>query len=94
MIWYVSSVSKVLLSTGYPKNLATKTEVIDLEDSNVICDDLENFPMEIVEGVGAILASIPIICGGTFWNQGSPYSPHSFDKCFKLGSSVHASLAC
>ena len=68
-----------MISTGNPTNTATKTEVIDLEDSNVICEDLEDFPMEIQGAVGANLASSPIICGGYFYNGSS----HSSDKCFK-----------
>jgi hypothetical protein len=64
-------------------NFATKTEVIDLEDSNVICEDLEDFTMEIQGAVGANLASTPIICGGYFYNGSYPYSYYSSDKCFK-----------
>ena len=68
-----------MISTGFPTNSGTKTEVIDLEDSNVICEDLEDFPIEISGAVGANLASTPIICGGIFING----SFHSSDKCFK-----------
>ena len=68
-----------MLSTGYPSNVSTKTEVIDLEDSNVVCKDLDNFPIELYGSVGGNLASIPIICGGEFYN-GSLYS---FNKCYK-----------
>ena len=64
----------------YTWNPAIKTEVIDLEDSNVICEDLENFPMEISDAVGANLASTPIICGGYFSNGSAV---HTSDKCFK-----------
>ena len=71
--------SKVLISTGYPSNVAIKTEVIDLEDSNVICKDLDNFPIEINEVVGANLASTPIICGGQVYNG----SYHSSKICFR-----------
>ena len=69
-----------MISTGYPWNPAIKTEVIDLVDSNVICEDLEDFPMEISTAVGANLASTPIICGGYFSNN---VSVHTSDKCFK-----------
>ena len=68
-----------MISTGFPTNSGTKTEVIDLEDSNIICEDLEDFPIEIDGAVGANLASTPIICGGVF-NDGSL---HSSDKCFE-----------
>ena len=70
-----------MISTGtYATNSATKTtEVIDLEDSNVICEDLDDFPEQRYGAVGANLASTPIICGGHFYNG----SYHSSDKCFK-----------
>merc|ERR1711971_744926 len=41
-----NSATKILISTGWPLNPATKTEVIDLEDSNVVCEDLADFPLE------------------------------------------------
>ena len=73
--------TKVIISTGYPRNSFTKaTEVIDLEDSNVMCEDLKDFPMELDDAVGANLASTPIICGGHFYTDGIN---HSSDKCFK-----------
>ena len=72
--------TKVMISTGGPRSSATKTtEVIDSEDSNVICEDLEDFPIEIADAVGANLASMAIICGGLVDNGSS----HSSDKCFK-----------
>ena len=66
--------TKVMISTG-----RKATEVIDLEDSNVMCEDLEDFPISIDNAVGGNLASTPIICGGYFYNG----SDHSSDKCFK-----------
>merc|ERR1712226_467644 len=59
------SSTKVMISTGNLNMDSTKkTEVIDLEDSNVICNVLEDFPMDIDAAVGATLAITPIICGG------------------------------
>ena len=66
--------TKVMISTG-----RKKTEVIDFADSNVKCEDLEDFPMETQAAVGANLVSTPIICGGLFYNG----SHHSSDVCFK-----------
>ena len=72
-----------MISTGYPgyhsNYSATKTEVIDLENSNVECKDLDNFPLEIKHAVSTNLASMPIICGG--WLENAPID--SSDKCFK-----------
>ena len=74
------SSTKVMISTGHPRNSATQTTVvIDLEDSNVLCEYLDDFPIEIYVAVGANLASTPIICGGFFYNG----IGHSSDKCFK-----------
>ena len=71
-----------MISTGAPTTTsATKTtEVIDLEDSNVICGDLEDFSLETEGAVGANVASTPIICGGLVQNY---YPINSSDKCFK-----------
>ena len=73
------SSTKIMIATGIHSHKKT-TEVIDLEDSNVVCEDLEDFPMETQAAVGANLVSTPIICGGYF---GGPGSVHSSDKCFK-----------
>ena len=53
-----------------------RTEVIDVENSNITCKDLEDFPMESYAGTGTSLTSMPIICGG--------WSSHFSDKCFKV----------
>ena len=80
---YFSTVSKVLITTGYPRKSGTKAEVIDLENSNVVCKDLDDFPLETYYAVGANLASKPIICGGYL------YSNHtSSDKCFTYKEGV------
>ena len=81
-----------MISTGFPLNSGNKTEVIDLENGNVKCKDLEDFPIENSHAVYANLASMPIICGGWFWKcpdnctqdpQNCPQNcPHSSDKCF------------
>ena len=69
-----------MISTGYDSNNSTtKTEVIDLENNNVECKDLDNFPLEIRHAVSANLASMPIICGG--WLRNAPID--SSDKCFR-----------
>jgi hypothetical protein len=72
-------VSKVLITTGYPTYSSKKTEVIDLEDSEVKCKDLDVFPMEIFLGIGTNLVSMPIICGGLFYDAFT--IEHSSDQC-------------
>ena len=53
--------------------------MIDLENSDIKCKDLDVFPMEIFLGVGAKLASMPIICGGLFYDAFT--IEHSSDQC-------------
>ena len=56
------SVTKVLVSGGYE----ARTEIINLEDEDLTCENPEDFPMEnISDSVGANLAKSPVICGGT-----------------------------
>jgi hypothetical protein len=38
---------KVLVSTGDTYPTSVKSEVIDLEDSNNICQDLEDYPIQV-----------------------------------------------
>jgi hypothetical protein len=49
-----------------------------VENSNVICKDLEDFPIEVYAAIGTNLTSMPIICGGR--------SSLPSDKCFKYNS--------
>ena len=83
------AVPKLMISTGSPTFLSTITEVIDLEDSSIICQDLQNFPTAITGAVGANLASMPIICGGLLKGYiNSDYYADSSDKCFKYMNGV------
>ena len=50
--------------------------MIDVENSNIICKDLEDFPIETYAATGTNLTSMPIICGG--------WSGTFSDKCFKV----------
>ena len=74
------SSTKVMISTG-----RKTTEVIDLADSNVKCEDLEDFPISIDAAIGANLASTPIICGGLYLTRDNLTIDldHSSDICFK-----------
>ena len=56
------------------------TEVINLDDEDVTCRELEDFPILLSDAVGANLGSSPVICGG----QNSTYSYGEIDTCFKL----------
>jgi hypothetical protein len=51
-----------LVTTGNPRS-----EVIDLEDSSIICQDLEDYPIQVDGAVGGLLnQGDPLVCGGWF----------------------------
>ena len=51
------SVPMILVSTGYPRSSATKTEIINTDNSGLTCKDLEEYPLEIIGAVGFNVAS-------------------------------------
>jgi hypothetical protein len=64
----VYSVSgKVLVTTGSPDAISVKSEVIDLEDVSNICQDLEDYPIQVQGAVGGLLnQGDPLVCGGGY----------------------------
>ena len=54
----------ILVSTGYPPSSATKTEIINTDNSGLTCKDLEEYPLQIDQAVGFNMGSLPVICGG------------------------------
>ena len=71
--------TKILVSTGNPRSSATKTEIINLDNDNLTCQDLEDYPLEIHSGVGSNIGSFPAICGGYRYESGS-----SLNQCHRL----------
>ena len=56
---------KILVSTGFPWNSATTTtEIINLENESLTCQDLGNYPIEMDSAVGFNIGSFLVICGG------------------------------
>jgi hypothetical protein len=54
-----------LVTTGDPRTNSVKSEVIDLEDANNICQDLEDYPIGVAGAVGGLLnQGDPLVCGG------------------------------
>jgi hypothetical protein len=62
-VYFVSG--KVLVTTGDPRDTSVKSEVIDLEDSNNFCNDLEDYPIQVHGAVGGLLNQVDaLVCGG------------------------------
>ena len=63
----------ILVSTGYSLSSgpsATKTEIINTDNSGLTCKDLEEYPLQTQLAVGFNMGSLPVICGG---DDGSAY---------------------
>ena len=72
-------VTKILVSTGRPRSSATKTEIINLDNESLTCQNLEDFPLAIQGAVGSNTGSFPVICGG--WD-----GSESVKQCHRLES--------
>ena len=63
----------IFVSTGYPRSPATKTEIINTDNSGLTCKDLEDYLSEVYGAVGFNMDSLPVICAGydgsTYLNQ-------------------------
>jgi hypothetical protein len=57
---------KVLVTTGLDNSLTSvKSEVIDLEDASNICQNLEDYPIQVYGAFGGLLnQGDPLVCGG------------------------------
>ena len=64
-----------MITTGWPKSSAQKTEVVDVVTGET-CADLDDFPMANYGAVGANLDGTPAVCGG--------YSSGYIQKCYKF----------
>ena len=57
-------IGKLLVTSGYPVNQGIHTEIIDLINPNIKCDNLQDLPVELDLAFGGLLENRPIICGG------------------------------
>ena len=67
--FFLSTVSKVMISSGLPFSSSTRTEIIDVIDAGTTCPELAKFPVNVESAVGANLQGVPIICGGWLGKQ-------------------------
>ena len=70
-----STGTKVMITTGLPHSLSTKTEILDVV-SGETCVDLDDFPLYNRGAVGANLYGTPVVCGGAYETY--------FRKCYKF----------
>ena len=66
--------AKILYVTGYPPTSGKLAEIVDMENSSVTCNNLQDFPVERLATMGGLLDGKPLICGG--------FHPYSAD-CYQ-----------
>ena len=70
------------MATGIPTNKqGRKTEVLNLKNSKITCDDLDDYPLGIYAGFGGQFQGQkwPFICGG--WDESYPRN-----ECYEIGT--------
>ena len=54
-----------MIATGNPYYEGRKTEIIDFEDPNFSCTNIEQFPVRLYAATGGLInGKTPFICGG------------------------------
>ena len=72
-------IGKLLVTSGYPVNQGIHTEIIDLINPDIKCDNLQDLPIELDLAFGGLLENRPIICGG--------HSNLTYEtNCFEIGT--------
>ena len=70
-----------MIATGYPSDDGINSEIVDVEDSNFSCTNIEQFPEKFHAATGGLInGQKPFICGGTANINGWIYS----NDCYQL----------
>ena len=69
-----------MVTTGSNNGYITSSEVIDLLNPNVTCQDWPDYPIGVYQSVGEFVDESVLACGG-YSNDGAT------DRCFKLDQS-------
>ena len=70
-----------MITTGYPSYDGINSEIVDVEDSNFSCTNIEQFPEKFHAATGGLInGQNPFICGGTANSNGWIYS----NDCYQL----------
>lgn len=90
ILWYCTatfsdSSSKVLVITGYPYDESKHSEVIDVENEDLTCQDFNDFPYTVEGATGGLINKKLVICGGYGGEQGVP-------SCWMLSGGDHQTI--
>ena len=83
--FFADSSSKVLVITGYPYDESIHSEVIDVGNEDLTCQDFTDAPYKIEGGTGGLINNKIVICGGYDDHHGT-------DKCWILGEDQTISM--
>ena len=83
-----------MITTGWPRPSARKTEIVDVANG-LTCSDLAEFPVELIGAVGANLGGTPVVCGGVVLYMSGPdiYNSAGSDKYYRFKNSVWQEFA-
>ena len=62
-VFFIGLVLRYLVAAGNPMENGKKTEIVDLSDPSKSCL-LDDIPYRIIDSVGGLLGTTPVICGG------------------------------
>ena len=78
-------IDKLLVTTGRPGGNGRYSEVIDVSNERNQCDNLENFPYDVLGPAGTYLNGNIIVCGN-YWGTNK-------DKCYFLGQDKYITMS-
>ena len=68
-----------MIATGFPPDDGINSEIVDVENSNFSCTNIEQFPIKLLGATGGLMnGQKTFICGGTY--HGTTYP----NDCFQL----------
>ena len=78
--FFITFLAKILITTGYPEENGTHSEVINPNNDLSICEDITDAPYAMYGGAGGLVNNKIFVCGGKHIHNKT-----MIDKCFVLG---------
>ena len=85
--------TKLLVTTGYPYENGSHSEIIDLANPNVTCSSPPNYPIKVERAFSGLINlfgtlhnfTLPLICGGMYRNYSNSDYYDGQTNCYILG---------
>lgn len=78
-----STDSLILISNGDSTTATYEktSEIISFGNDNLVCSNIDDYPIGVAASVGVNLRSIPVVCGG--YGYDDEKARYKFLRCFK-----------